>query len=358
MTTINFGSTVSLAQAASLTLACGSNIRPLFVGEPGIGKSSMMGMFEKQLGDAYNYAYVDCSNLDLGDVAMPVVDHPTKTTRYYPNARFKLHEGKPVVIMLDEFGKAPQPVQNMLHPMLESRNPRLGDVMLPEGSIVFLTSNMSSDGVGDNIKAHTLNRVTRVQIAKPDAESWMQWAIENGVSPVVLAWVRQFSHCMASYMDGDQNENPYIYNPKKFQTSYVSPRSLELASRIVSKRDQFDSDTLIAALRGTIGESAARDMEAFIAYQDELPTRDSIIANPLGAPVPTSAGATIVLVFGLIASASRDNITAFMQYVGRLESEWQAVFGIHLARSPSKQSVAFGCKAFTNWARENQDILG
>jgi len=357
MSVINFGSTLTLNQAAKLTLACGSNIRPLFVGEPGIGKSSMMGFFEQQLGDTYNYAYVDCSNLDLGDVAMPVVDHATKTTRYYPNARFKLHEGKPVIIMLDEFGKAPQPVQNMLHPMLESRNPRLGDVLLPEGSIVFLTSNMSSDGVGDNIKAHTLNRVTRVQVAKPSAEEWMHWAVDAGVHPVVLAWVRQFSHCMASYMDGDQDENPYIYNPKKFQTSYVSPRSLELASRIVWKRDQFDSDTLIAALRGTIGEAGARDMEAFIAYQDELPTRQTIIANPLGAPVPTSAGATIVLVFGLIASTAKDNISQFMKYVGRLDAEWQAVFGINLARS-NKQSIAFQCREFTDWARENQDLLG
>ena len=357
MSTINFGSTLTLDQAAKLTLACGPTIRPLFVGEPGIGKSSMMGFFESQLGDAYNYAYVDCSNLDLGDVAMPVVDHATKTTRYYPNARFKLHEGKPVVIMLDEFGKAPQPVQNMLHPMLESRNPRLGDVSLPEGSIVFLTSNMSSDSVGDNIKAHTLNRVTRVQVSKPDAESWLHWAMDAGVHPVVMAWVRQFPHCMASYMDGDQNENPYIYNPKKFQTSYVSPRSLELASRIVWQREQFDSDTLIAALRGTIGESGARDMEAFIAYQDELPTRETVIANPMGAPLPTSAGATVVLVFGLIASTTKDNMTQFMQYVGRLESEWQAVFGINLARS-NKQGVAFSNKAFTNWARENQDILG
>jgi len=357
MSVINFGSTVTLAQAAKLTLACGSSIRALFVGEPGIGKSSMMGTFEKVLGDAYNYAYVDCSNLDLGDVAMPVVDHTTKTTRYYPNARFQLHGGKPVVIMLDEFGKAPQPVQNMLHPMLESRNPRLGDVPLPEGSIVFLTSNMSSDGVGDNIKAHTLNRVTRVQVAKPSAEDWMHWAVDAGVHPVVLAWVRQFPHCMASYMDGDQDENPYIYNPKKFQTSYVSPRSLELASRIVWQKDQFDSDTLIAALRGTIGDSGARDMEAFIAYQDELPTRQTIISNPMGAPVPASAGATIVLVFGLIASTTKENIAPFMQYVRRLDAEWQAVFGINLARS-SKQGIAFQCKAFTDWARDNQDLLG
>jgi len=86
---------------------------------------------------------------------MPSINRDQQVTEYSPNAILQLQTGKPVVIMLDEFTKAPQPVQNMLHPLLEARNPRLGNIPLPQGSIVFLTGNMASDGVGDNIKAHT-----------------------------------------------------------------------------------------------------------------------------------------------------------------------------------------------------------
>jgi MoxR-like ATPase len=127
MSEVSFGKRITLKQAATL-IATNPETRFLLQGEPGIGKSSLLKAIADQLG--YEYAYIDVPNMDLGDIAMPVIDHDTKTTRYYPNARFKVHEGKPVVIMLDEFSKGADPVKNMLHPMLEKANPRLGDVSL------------------------------------------------------------------------------------------------------------------------------------------------------------------------------------------------------------------------------------
>jgi hypothetical protein len=352
--TISFANKLSLNQAASLILACGASNTFFLVGEPGIGKTALATQLEKRLPN-HLPSYLDCPTLDLGDIAMPVMDHETKTTRYYPNARFRMHEGQPVLMLLDEFTKAMEPVKNMLHPLIWER--RLGDIKAHPDSITILTGNLTSDGVGDSLKGHTLNRITRVEIAKPTADEWLLWAVEAGIHPVVLAWVKQFPHCLASYTEGDQDENPYIYNPKKFQLSYVSPRSLELASRIVAKRDQFDSDALIAALAGTIGESAARDMQAFIAYQDELPTRERIVSQPKDAPIPTSAGATAVLVFSMIAAVDADNITPIMEYVSRLEPEWQAVFCISLAKNPAKQGIAMRARAFSDWAVKNQDLL-
>lgn len=172
-----------------------------------------------------------------------------------------------------------------------------------------------------------------------------------------MAWVRQFPHAMASYIDDGQEDNPYIYHPKKMQPSFVSPRSLALASGVVEQRANFDSDALISALKGTIGESAARDMEAFIAYQDQLPTWDNIINAPKTATVPETAGACAVLVFGAIAKVDKVTITPFMNYLSRFEPEWQAAFAINIARNPSKQVIAFSSSAFADWCQKNQDIL-
>lgn len=356
MATTNANTTLklSLKQAANLILACGSGNTFILVGEPGIGKTALASTLEKHLPD-HLPAYLDCPNMDLGDIAMPVVDHDTKTTRYYPNARFRMHEGKPVLMLLDEFSKAMEPVKNMLHPLIWER--RLGDVKSHPDSIYILTGNLTSDGVGDSLKGHTLSRLTRIEVQKPDADQWLEWAVDNGINPVVMAWVKQFPHCLASYTDGNEDDNPYIYNPKKFQLSYVTPRSLELASRIVNKRDQFDSTTLQAALTGTIGEAAARDMEAFIAYQDELPTKEAIINSPTSAAVPDSAGACAVVTFGLINTVDGDNITPIMQYIERLGAEWQAVFCINLAKNPKKQAIAFRSKAFADWCTANADLL-
>lgn len=354
MSEVTFGKSITLKQAANL-IKSNPETRFLLQGEPGIGKSSLLESIAEDLG--YDYAYIDVPNMDLGDIAMPVIDHDTKTTRYYPNARFKVHQGKPVVIMLDEFTKGAEPVKNMLHPMLEKANPRLGDITLDKRSPIFLTGNLSTDGVGDNLKAHSRNRIVPVVISKPTAEEWIEWGANKGIEAEVLAWVYQFPQVLASYRDGNQSENPYIYNPKKPQAAFVSPRSLETASNIIRSRKHLDADTVISALTGAIGESGARDMQAYIEFADQLPTWEATIKEPKTAPVPTSAGACAIVVFGAIARITKDSITPFMEYLERFESEWQAVFAINIAKTPSKQAIAFSCKAFANWVAKNQDLL-
>jgi hypothetical protein len=356
MATIDFGSALSLKQAAKLIMACPEN-RIFLEGEPGIGKSSLMSYFAEHL-PGYSIGYIDCGNLDLGDVAMPCVDHEKMVTNYAPNARFHLHEGKPVVIMLDEFTKAAPPVKNMLHPLLEVSNPRLGDIPLPAGSIVFLTGNLSSDGVGDSLPAHSRNRLTVVKVRKPDADQWLEWALTSGkIDPVIMAWARQVPHALASYTDEGQGDNPYIYNPKKGQKACVSPRSLERGSNIVARRDHLGPEVVIAALAGTLGESAARDIQAYIDYQDELPSWDNVVTNPGDAPVPKSPGACAVMVYGAIAKIDKGTITPFMKYLDRFDPEWQAAFAINVAKAPGKQSIAFSSKAFADWVQDNEDLL-
>ena len=354
MTTISFGSTVTLKQAAQLILS-NPKVRFLVRGEPGIGKSTMLSYIAAQR-PTHNPSYMDVPNMDLGDIAMPVIDHDAKVTRYYPNARFRLHEGKPVIVMLDEFTKGAEPIKNMLHPLLEVTNPRLGDISIDDESIIFMTGNLLTDGVGDNMKAHTRNRIVEITVRKPSADEWLEWGLNNDIDASVLAWVRQFPHALSSYIDGD-NDNPYIYNPRKQQAAYVSPRSLAIASNVVKQRDQNDTDATISALKGAIGEAAARDMEAFIAYQDQLPSWESIVNGPATAKVPDSAGACAVLVFGAIAKIDKQSMTPFMKYLERFDAEWQAAFAINVAKNPTKQSVAFSCAAFADWVQQNEDLL-
>lgn len=361
-TQINFGSRLTLKQIAQLIMAVPENVH-FIEGEPGIGKSSMLDMFKSDPAMSHYIIPppIDAQALDLGDIAMPVVDREKMVTNYAPNARFMIQQaiaqGRPVVLMIDEFSKAALPVQNMLHPLFEVKR-RLGDLYLPEGSIVCATGNLSGDGVGDNLKAHTRNRLVVVEAAKPTAEEWVAWGVESArIDGVLLAFVRQFPQVLASYRDGGQDSNPYIYNPRKVQAAYFSPRSAERASNSVAARSKVDSDTLIAALKGSIGESAARDLEAFVAYQDQLPSWDSIIKAPDTAPVPTSPAACAVLVYGAVTKVTTESITPFMRYLERFEPEWQAAFALTMARSSSKQSIAFGADAFRDWLAANQDLL-
>jgi hypothetical protein len=262
-----------------------------------------------------------------------------------------------MVIMLDEFSKGADPVKHMLHPMLEKANPRLGDIAIPKETIVFMTGNLATDGVGDTLKAHTRNRIVSVRVQKPDADQWISWAMNNDVVAEVIAWVSRYPHVLASYTDGAQADNPYIYNPKKSQDAFVSPRSLVTASNIVRTRHLNDADAVIAALTGAIGESGARDMQAYLEFSDQLPTWEQTIEHPMTTKIPTDPGACAIIVFGAIARVTRDSITPFMKYLERMSAEWQAVFAINIAKSDTKQEIAFSCKAFSDWVAKNQDLL-
>lgn len=352
MASINFGSTVSLKQAAQLIAGVPEN-RFLLQGEPGIGKTALLSTLKGMLPD-HEVAYIDVPNLDLGDICMPVINRETKTTTYYPNERFGVHLDKPVIVLLDEFTKGSEPVKNMLHPMLNEG--RLGDVKLHKDTIVFLTGNLGSDGVGDLLKAHSRNRITTLNVRKPSAEEWIHWGMDNGIAEELLAFAHQYPHCFASYTDPAQNDNLYIYQPKRNQTAFFSPRSAAKASNIVRARKALDTESVIASLAGTCGEAFARDFQAYLEFSDQLPTKEVLLKNPTTTPVPTSPAAQSIIVFGAISWLEKDTMPVFMKYLERMPVEWQAVFAVNIAKS-SKQSMAFTCRPFSEWVAKHQDLL-
>jgi len=358
MTSINFGSRVSLKEAAQLIAAVGTTNNILLRGPMGIGKSSILKMLPEYLGDEYEYVYFDMTAKSEGDTAIPFPDKEAGVMRFFTNEALKLTTGKRVVILLDELPKAPRSIQQMVLPMFENPK-RLADKLLPEGSIIIATGNLTEEGLGDTFLAHTMNRFTVIESRQATPDEWLVWGAANNVHPVVLAWVYETPTALASFRDEDFDpSNAYVPNPKRVQVGQVvTPRSLEKASHIVWQREKFNENTLLAALIGTIGEPAARDMQHFIAFQDQLPSRELILKSPDTAPIPASAGAIITLLFNLERAVEADTMSAIMKYVSRMEAEPQAVFCTSLARSKTKQTIAFRNGDFTKWAAENADIL-
>jgi hypothetical protein len=89
---------------------------------------------------------------------------------------------------------------------------------------------------GDNLQAHTANRVSIVRMSKPSFKEWAAWATDKGISPLITACCAMYPQVFRSYTEGDTQDNPYIFNPKRAdQTSFVSPRSLH-KSDDVSRR--------------------------------------------------------------------------------------------------------------------------
>ena len=344
---------VNLKQAATLIRNVGTTNTILLRGQPGVGKSSILATLGREMPD-YHVCYIDCANLDLGDLAMPVIDRENMTTSYAPNVRFGVgkNQTRPVILMLDELGKASRPVMNMLLPTILEH--RVGDVPLPTGSIVFATTNLDTDGVGDNIPAHAYNRMTVTVLGNPTADQWIEWASDNSIAPEVMAFAKQYPQVFECYTDLDPKaKNPYIFNPLTGNVkAYCSPRSLEKASNIIKMRNVLGEATL-PALAGTVGEAAARDMDALINLADQLPLFETIVKDPFKAKVPSSAGALFVLSFMLAGRVDAKTIDAVMDYADRMANESfeaHALFITSLASNKSKVGMACGSRKFTSQA--------
>lgn len=344
---------LNIEQAADLIAATGHKNTVLLQGEPGIGKSAVLGMLKKRFPE-YDVVYFDCATKDLGDIFLPrfETENGTSVVKFSPNADFMVHTGRPAIICFDELGKAMRPVQNALLSALHER--RMGGTYFHEKTIVFATTNAASDGVGDLIQAHALGRMCVVHMAKPNAKLWIRWAQDADVSPELLTFVKQTPRCLASYFDGDQKENPYIYHPTKAQTAYVTPRSLFKADAVVKARNTLGPEVTMAGVAGLLGESAARDMVALFGVADELPTRESIIADPEGADLPQQGAAIIFLTFSLLQMVTTETIDKIMIYVMRMPKESQAVFVSQALDNDKISTIAIRNKMFKQWCIDNK----
>jgi hypothetical protein len=61
-------------------------------------------------------------------------------------------------------------------------------------------------------------------------------------------------------------------------------------------------------MSGAVGESASRDMQAYIDYADQLPTWEAVMKDPKNAKVPESAGAFAIVVLIRLCSIKEQAI--------------------------------------------------
>jgi hypothetical protein len=327
----------------------------LVQGQIGTGKSSILKMLAENF-PKHLPCYFDCTTKDLGDITLPNIaklDDGTGYVTYLTNEELGAHHLTPIILMLDELGKANPAVKlAVLRLMLERM---IGSYKLHPDSIVFATSNLGAEGVGDLLPAHARNRLTVSTMRKSNNLEWIEWGINNDIDHTLLGFAKDNPQCFYSFEDQeDPEENPYIFHPRSNRSAFVTPRSLEAASDWLKDREGLDDQTLTSMLIGTIGDRAAMDLMAFVKLADQLPSAESIKSDPMNAKVPDSAAAVCMVVYRALASIERSWVSPWMKYMSRLGAEAQGLFvnGVR-DKKYSKQSVVMTNGDFTEWARNN-----
>lgn len=344
---------LSSAQIVNL-VKNGPRNRTMFInGETGVGKSAIFHQL-KRLPEFANHHFVmvDCTQLDIGSVWVPDLDRENGVSRELPNDRFGVgkhnHRGmngaRPVVIFLDEFGKARQAIKDACAPIVYEH--RLGQWEFPEGSLVMAATNLASEGLGDDFQAHMRSRVSMAYMRKPTQKEWMlNFGVPHGLDPALLAATEQMPSMFDSFIDYDaggkyagknqERDNAMIFNPRVQQDAFFSPRTAHIASDWLKKRAEIaDDDALQAILNGTVGEPAAAHIMATVRFGDQLPSLERVLDDPENAPLAKSPVAQIVQVFQFVTQIkTRPEVEAIMIYVGRMRTEMQGLLVNYVANS-------------------------
>jgi hypothetical protein len=354
--TVNFNTPVSIQEAWRIIPLIGAYQTVLLQGEPGIAKSATFYEVSKQL-PGHDAVFIDGATVDMGEMFMRAPNRDNKTLDFYPSSLIKPESNRPKFVFIDESNKCDKFMQRIFTRLALDRY--WGDYKLPDGSIVVMTSNLSSDGVGDGMLAHMGNRITILNIRKPSVNEWLAWATGADIAAEVKAWVHMNPRCMASYLDGGQEENPYIFQPGNKVLSFVTPRSLHKSSYTVRHAKELGPALTKAALAGTIGMAAAESMSAFISLANEISTSKQVFSAPDTTPIPEKPAALFMMLFNAIdAITTQDELSAFMRWLDRSPSlEAQAVFFTMALKSNKTSKLASTNARITEWARTNYELM-
>ena len=337
---------LSTQQVLNLIATIGHKRTVIVEGENGIGKTALFHQLKRMPQFANHIAVdpIDCTQLSDGSVWMPDLDRENGISRELPNERFGVSKfnqrgingAKPIMVFLDELAKSPQFIKNVLAPIVYEH--RVGNFHFVEGSVIVAATNLAIEGLGDSIQAHLRNRLVFVKMRKPTSEEWVKWATDNGINPMVIAFVNNEPRVMQSFMDYEKGgmfegkdlskDNGFIFNPKSTQLAYATPRSLVAASDILNAGlGVLDDETLEAALVGTVGATTAQALSSFIRFGRDICEYARVIKNPDTAPLSDNPTAQLIQVFQFVTRvADRTEAEAIVKYVWRMRAEMQSIF--------------------------------
>lgn len=320
---------------AALGHLIGKNRAPFLWGASGIGKSDVVAQFAKD--SKLELRDVRLGLLDPTDIkGFPVVNAARSQMSWLP-ADFLPTKGKGI-LFLDEMNTAPQAVQAAAYQLVLNR--QVGDYKVPPGWSIIAAGNR----VGDRSVVHAMpsalaNRFIHIDF-EIDNDDWNTWAGKNGIHTDLRAFMRFRPALLHSF---DPTSNP---------RSFPSPRSWAFVNDIY--KSNLNSAEEFELVKGTVGEGAAAEFTGFTRLIKDLPTIDSVLLNPDTAAVPASPAGKYAILTALDSKTTVNNFARAMQYVSRIEPEFQVMYMRDTTRRDKKLE---NTKTYLDWGVKNQALL-
>lgn len=221
--------------------------RPVFVwGPPGIGKSSVINQFCKELS-------LECvallgSQLAAEDlIGIPQIDG--KVSRFVPPSMIVRDEG--YCLFIDELNIAASEVQKAFYSLILDK--RIGEYHLPQGSIVIGAGNRSADSaLVKQMPSALVNRMIHIHL-KVNHRIWLDWASNNNIHPWVIEYIQARPKHLATEI-APTDESPFS-----------TPRSWQYVSEgLIAFGENANPLLVEALLYGSLTKEHAMNFQSFV----------------------------------------------------------------------------------------------
>jgi hypothetical protein len=234
-------------------------------GPPGVGKSSLVRQFAGQVG-------IPCVSL-LGSQLAPediigvpqIVDGPS---RFCPPGMIARTE--PYCLFLDELNACSHEVQKAFYSLIHER--RIGDYVLPEGSIVVGAGNRAQDSaIVKPMSSALLNRMVHVHL-KVSPRDWLEWAAQNDIHQLVIEYI--------------QTRPDHLWSqPPKHEEPFSTPRAWHMLSDALHMyRDGISDEWLEVLAFGCLSPHHATQFKAFVKQVRSRYRLTAILKGEMGWP--------------------------------------------------------------------------
>jgi len=222
-----------------------STVCSVFIwGPPGIGKSSVIRTFADELG-------MECVTL-IGQQLLPedlmgVPKIEGNVSVFCPPSN--IVRDKPFVLFLDELNAASSEIQKAFMSLILDK--RVGNYVLPKGTIVIAAGNRSEDSaLVKTLPTPLINRMLHVQM-HADPDEWLAWAQSANLHPTVINYIKQKPEHIVSAVP-------------KVQQPFSTPRSWALLGAAMSEYKEALTEPQIKAL--AFGLVAGQHANTFVGF--------------------------------------------------------------------------------------------
>lgn len=257
-------------------MKCEENIPVYIEGKPGLGKTSIVQQVSiENKHEIYEYLLSCVEPTDV--TGIPAIN-PDGYFRYSPEERFylastKIGDGPPTTLFFDDLPVAAQQVQAAFYKLVHERS--AGPLKLRDNTHICAAGNRVEDNAAANEMPTALANRFVFMYLKEDHESWIDWAVGEGIHPSVVAYLRKMPSRLM------------VFNPDSQEKAFASPRSWHMISRLMWHMERLRKKLDPRVMAGTIGQGLAIEFDAFLdSSRSAVPIAD-IVADPKRAKIPT-----------------------------------------------------------------------